>query len=143
MRLGRARTAVQYAVVQGALHVGKSSGWAYLFWLPCLVGLCGLHRFYLGRYGTGILWLLTFGLLGFGQLVDLFLINKMVREESEPDLDPRLLAAAIQTHPPVAVPAAAKVALLPEPASDLTLREQESLVGGLRAALGVPAPSRS
>jgi TM2 domain-containing membrane protein YozV len=43
------------------------------------VGLCGLHRIYVGRVGTGILWLLTLGLLGVGQFIDLFLIGSMVR----------------------------------------------------------------
>jgi len=47
----------------------KSSGTAFLLWLACLVGVCGLHRFYLGKPGTGLLWLLTFGLLGVGQLI--------------------------------------------------------------------------
>lgn len=63
----------------------KDSGFAFLFWAACLIGLAGLHRFYLRRYVTGILWLLTFGLLGIGQFIDLFLINGMVREENEDD----------------------------------------------------------
>lgn len=37
-------------------------------------GLAGLQRLYAGRIGTGILWLLTFGLLGIGQLIDLFVV---------------------------------------------------------------------
>ncbi|NJM00380.1 MAG: TM2 domain-containing protein, partial [Synechococcaceae cyanobacterium SM2_3_2] len=46
---------------------------AYLLWILGLVGLCGLHRLYLGRW-SGLLWLGTFGLGSIGQLVDLFLI---------------------------------------------------------------------
>ena len=61
----------------------KTSGWAFLFWFGCLFGFCGLHRFYLGRYVTGFIWLFTFGLLGIGQFIDLFLINGMVREEND------------------------------------------------------------
>ncbi|MEO5324946.1 TM2 domain-containing protein [Mesorhizobium sp. CC13] len=53
---------------------------AFLLWCLGFVGLCGLHRFYVGRPGTGILWLLTLGLLGIGQLVDLFLLGSMVRQ---------------------------------------------------------------
>ncbi len=58
----------------------SSSGTAFLLWLACALGLCGIHRFYLGKPGTGILYLLTFGLFGIGQLVDLFLLRGMVRD---------------------------------------------------------------
>ncbi|CAA0097452.1 Uncharacterised protein [Starkeya nomas] len=58
----------------------RSAPVAYLFWFFCLVGICGIHRFYAGRYWTGALWLLTVGLLGIGQLIDLFLIPGMIRE---------------------------------------------------------------
>lgn len=59
---------------------GKSLTLAYLCWLPGLVMVSGIHRFYLGRWKTGLAWLLTLGLLGIGQLVDLLLIPKMVRK---------------------------------------------------------------
>jgi len=58
----------------------KSGLSAFVLWLFCLFGLCGLHRFYVGRIGTGIVWLLTFGLLGVGQLFDLFFLGSMVRQ---------------------------------------------------------------
>jgi TM2 domain-containing membrane protein YozV len=53
-------------------------GTAYVLWLGGLVGLSGLHRLYNGETKTGLLWLGTFGLCGFGQLLDLVLIPKMV-----------------------------------------------------------------
>ncbi|HXY70731.1 MAG TPA: NINE protein [Gemmatimonadales bacterium] len=53
---------------------------AYLLWCGCFLGVCGLQRIYSGKYGTGFLWLFTVGLLGIGQLVDLFLIPGMVED---------------------------------------------------------------
>ena len=60
----------------------KSSGISYGLWCLGLLGLCGIHRFYNGKWGTGILWLLTGGLFFIGQLVDLFLIPGMVDREN-------------------------------------------------------------
>ncbi|WP_457652159.1 NINE protein [Rhodocaloribacter sp.] len=56
----------------------RSKGVAYLLWCGGLFGFAGLHRFYLGKVGTGLLWLFTLGLLGFGQLVDLFTLGNQV-----------------------------------------------------------------
>lgn len=60
----------------------KSSGTAYLLWCAGVFGFCGIHRFYLGKYGTGILYFFTFGLLGIGQLIDLFRIPGLVEHEN-------------------------------------------------------------
>jgi TM2 domain-containing membrane protein YozV len=57
-----------------------STGTAYLLWLGCIVGFCGLHRFYAGKVLTGLLCFFTLGLLGFGQLLDLILIPRMITQ---------------------------------------------------------------
>ena len=38
------------------------------------LGAFGIHRFYVGKIGTGILWLCTLGWLGVGALVDFIVI---------------------------------------------------------------------
>ncbi len=57
-----------------------STGIAYLLWLVSGFGALGFHRFYLGRFGTGLLYLFTGGLFGIGGLFDLFYIPTMVRQ---------------------------------------------------------------
>jgi TM2 domain-containing membrane protein YozV len=59
-----------------------SNGMAYLLWLLSFLGLCGIHRFYLGRPLTGLLWLFTGGLCFIGQFIDLLLIPSMVEKEN-------------------------------------------------------------
>jgi TM2 domain-containing membrane protein YozV len=49
----------------------------YLLWI---FGFTGAHRFYYGKPVTGTIWFFTFGLLGIGWLIDLFLIPAMDRE---------------------------------------------------------------
>ncbi len=44
------------------------------FLLAYLGGFLGLHRFYVGKTGTGILYLFTLGLLGIGPFIDIIRI---------------------------------------------------------------------
>ena len=60
--------------------IKKSIGTAYLLWAIGAFGLLGFHRFYLSRTGTGIIWILTGGVVVVGAIVDLFLIPKMVND---------------------------------------------------------------
>ena len=53
----------------------KSIG--YILWI---FGFTGAHRFYFGKPISGTIWFCTFGLLGIGWLIDLFLIPGMQAE---------------------------------------------------------------
>ena len=69
---------------------------SYLLWCLGLVGLCGMHRFYNGKRISGCLWLITFGWLGIGQLIDLFYIPELVlqAERQQGSLERQLLLLA-------------------------------------------------
>ena len=54
----------------------KSKLIAYLLWF--FLGVFSLHRFYLGKVGTGLIYLFTFQLLGIGWIVDLFTLSGKV-----------------------------------------------------------------
>ncbi|MDE6672380.1 MAG: TM2 domain-containing protein [Ruminococcus sp.] len=55
--------------------------------LCCLgfFGLGGIHRFYAGKVGTGIIWLCTLGCFGIGTVMDLvsLIINKFDDNEEK------------------------------------------------------------
>lgn len=48
--------------------------------LLTFLGIFGVHRFYLGKWGTGLLWLLTGGLLMLGVVYDFWTMNEQVTE---------------------------------------------------------------
>lgn len=47
------------------------------FFLCIFLGYLGIHRFYEGKFGTGLLWLFTGGLFSIGWIVDAVLIGSM------------------------------------------------------------------
>lgn len=46
--------------------------------LLVFLGMFGIHRFYLGKIWTGILYLLTFGLCGLGYIYDMWTLNDQI-----------------------------------------------------------------
>jgi len=58
--------------------VDYSLGWILLTFL----GLFGIHRFYMGKWGTGLLYLVTLGLFGIGILYDYWTLNTQISERN-------------------------------------------------------------
>lgn len=54
-------------------YVSPKSKWC-AFLLCLFFGCFGVHKFYVGKIGMGIVYLLTMGLFGFGWFIDLILI---------------------------------------------------------------------
>jgi TM2 domain-containing membrane protein YozV/predicted transcriptional regulator len=57
-----------------------SIGIAYLLWFLSGFGALGLHRFYLGKIPTGLLWMCTGGLGMVGSVFDFFTLPSQVQE---------------------------------------------------------------
>lgn len=51
--------------------------------LLTFLGVLGIHRFYLGKWPSGILYLLTGGVLGLGILYDFWTLNQTISTENE------------------------------------------------------------
>ena len=59
----------------------KSTGTTWLLWV--FTAGFGGHRFYLGKTGTAVAMLLTFGGLGIWSFIDLFLLNGMIKNTND------------------------------------------------------------
>ena len=68
-----------------ASHRYSSGPFDYsLAWiLQTFLGIFGIHRFYLGKVGTGIIWLLTGGVFGVGYVYDYLTLNAQVDEANK------------------------------------------------------------
>jgi|TARA_B110000967_G_scaffold163719_1_gene170773 hypothetical protein len=71
----------QQIIVQHAIAPSnnKSIATGYLLWCCCFLFLCGIHRFYYNKPISGIIYVLTFGLFGFGQLYDLLVMPELAK----------------------------------------------------------------
>ncbi|TAF66508.1 MAG: NINE protein [Cytophagales bacterium] len=66
----------------------KDKGTAAL--LAFFTGSLGIHRFYLGDYGTGIIYLFTAGLCGIGSIIDFFNLLMISKDEFDRRYNPHL-----------------------------------------------------
>lgn len=57
-----------------AFPYGKAKNKWVAFFLCLIFGMFGIHKFYEGKIGMGILYLFTAGLLGIGVIVDLIVL---------------------------------------------------------------------
>ncbi len=109
----------------------------YGLWCLCLAGIFGGHRIYMGKWGTGILWLCTFGLAGIGQLVDLFRMKALIRDAN--------VSKGYLPHPRLAARSVSGSTSLPGPKDlRLVLLEAAERKGGeLTVTQGVMASGKS
>lgn len=56
----------------------KNKTTALLLTLPGILGIAGFQYLYLGKIAKFLLWFFTFGIFGFGTLIDLFTIGSAV-----------------------------------------------------------------
>ncbi|GHU23660.1 hypothetical protein FACS1894164_08560 [Spirochaetia bacterium] len=75
-----------------------SVGIAYLLWLFSGFGAMGLHRFYLGKIPTGILWMCTGGLGMVGAIYDFFTLPAQVAAANNQRYGVRKTTASYQPY---------------------------------------------
>jgi TM2 domain-containing membrane protein YozV len=64
-------------------YVSGPNDYSVAWLLLAFLGAFGLHRFYLGKWGTGLLYLLTCGLLGIGIIYDFLTLNSQISERNQ------------------------------------------------------------
>jgi hypothetical protein len=77
----------------------RNLGLSYALAIIGLFGLAGIHRFYLGKPVTGLLWLLTGGLFGIGTIYDLITMQTQVDETNRNALAASQSAGALPAAP--------------------------------------------
>ena len=66
-------------------YLSGSIDYSVAWLLLTFLGVLGVHRFYMGKWGTGLLYLLTLGLFGFGILYDFLTLNSQISEQNHRD----------------------------------------------------------
>ena len=66
-----------------ARYVPGRTDYSVAWILLTFLGVFGAHRFYMGKWGTGILYLFTFGLLGIGLVYDFWTLNSQISEQNQ------------------------------------------------------------
>ena len=61
-------------------YVAGPKDYSVAWILLTFLGVFGVHRFYLGKWGTGILYLVTLGVFGIGLIYDFWTLNSQVSE---------------------------------------------------------------
>ena len=110
-------------------------GLGFALWCLIFVGLGGIHRIYLGKYGTGILWLLTGGLFFIGQFIDLFRMKSLVRDANIREgylMHPRVVGKLMSQMTPAPLNA-------PKPIRDQLLEAAVAHGGAISVTDGVAA----
>ncbi|MFO1092357.1 MAG: NINE protein [Planctomycetaceae bacterium] len=61
-------------------YVAGPTDYSVAWLLLVYLGVFGIHRFYMGKWVTGLIWLATGGLVGIGWLYDLWTLNEQVSD---------------------------------------------------------------
>lgn len=77
-----------------------SEATAYLLWFLSGFGALGLHRFYVGKIGSGLLYFFTGGVFMIGALMDFFYIPTLVREANLSQRYREVLQDRIESNSP-------------------------------------------
>ncbi|KAJ4456039.1 hypothetical protein PAPYR_8885 [Paratrimastix pyriformis] len=96
--------------------VTKDTNTAYALAALGCCGFCGLHRFYLDKIGTGIIWFLTGGVCCIGQCIDICTLDQMVSDYNRALAKPPMIvqpATLMVASPPMAVAMAQPMPLQP------------------------------